>query len=101
MSIHIHPRGWRILIKPDDIETVTAGGIHFIQDEKLERAAQMKGHIVAVGEAAWDKYETPWGEVGDYVLYSKHAGKHVEDPVTKEIYVVMNDEDLIATLEEG
>ena len=98
-ELHIKPRGYRILVKADEVETVSAGGIQLVLDQKLERAAQMRGELVAIGEYAWDNYKTPWGEVGDYILFSKHAGKIIEDPVTGEDYVIMNDEDLIAVLE--
>ena len=101
MNLNIHPKGYRILVKADEIEEETEAGIFIVQDKNMERAAQMKGTLVAVGEYAWDRYDNPWAKVGDCVLYAKHSGKNVEDPVTKENYVIMNDEDLIAVLERG
>jgi co-chaperonin GroES (HSP10) len=97
----IIPTGYRILVKPDDIEKVTKGGIVLVTDEKLERAAQHVGTIVAIGKQAWKafskKYDgAPWASVGDRIIYSKYAGKYVKDPETQEQFVILNDEDVVA-----
>lgn len=97
----IIPTGYRILVKPDDIEKVTKSGIVLVTDEKLERVAQHVGTIVSVGRQAWKafskKYDgQPWASVGDRIIYSKYAGKFVKDPETNEQFVILNDEDVVA-----
>lgn len=98
-DLHIHPTGYRVIVKPDEIETETASGIVLVQDEKLERAGQQRGTLVAVGKEAWKDDSEPFAEVGDWILYSRYAGRVVEDPITDEQYWIMNDEDVLCVLD--
>jgi len=58
------------------------------------------GEIIALGREAFGMHEgnEPWVEKGDRVFYAKYSGKRVEDPVTKEEYLVCNDEDVIGVI---
>lgn len=94
----IKPCGYRLLVMPDKVEDVTDWDFKILTDERLERAAQVYGTITAVGSECW-KGETPWAAVGDKVCYIKHAGKFITDPETGEEVVILNDEDIICTLE--
>jgi co-chaperonin GroES (HSP10) len=105
-------KGHRILVDPDPVEEVSEGGIIIASDKKLERTGIQRGVIVAIGPNAWKAYRTidregferdgePWCSIGDYVLFGRHAGRYVEDPVTKKEYLVMNDEDILGVFEEG
>lgn len=100
-KLYIHPKGYRILVQPDEIEQVTEGGIVLAVDKTLERAAQKKGTLLAVGETAWSDLGDgePWAKVGDWVMYAQHAGRTVEDPVTKKTYLMLNDKDIVAVIE--
>lgn len=98
-ALHIYPKGKRILIKHDNIETKTASGIILQIDESREQAAVMTGTVVAIGEDAWAEWSEKWAEIGDWCLYAKFAGKHVRDPITGTTYSIMNDIDLVATLD--
>lgn len=64
-----------------------------------ENASMDKGVIVSIGETAFKDYgiESPV-EVGDYISYAKFGGKDVTDPETGEVFVVINDEDVVAIL---
>lgn len=105
----IHVRGRRVLVKPDEIEnkvvfrTDDGQAIEFelAQDRKLERASVMKGTIIEVGHLCWKDFvdDQPWCNPGDWVMYSPYAGQFITDPMTKEKYLVMNDEDIIGTLD--
>ena len=96
--------GFRVLIKPDPIETKTESGIilNYGNDEARHRAGTQTGTIEQVGPMAWKNadlgYGTPgwepWVKPGDRVLFSKYSGKFVTDPVTKEEYIVINDQDV-------
>ena len=99
-KIHIEVKGRRLLVLPDPLQEVSEGGIILQYDKKLERAAQSTGTLVKIGDLAWTGFDKDlqWAEVGDWVLYSKYAGKLVTDPVTNIDYMVLNDEDLIAVL---
>jgi co-chaperonin GroES (HSP10) len=95
-----------VLIKPDEIETVTEGGIHIPRDEKLAKSDVQLGTLVAVGNQAWKAFSAnftgkPWAKPGDYVLYARFAGSLVEDPFTGEEYRLLNDEDVNVVVTEG
>ena len=77
----IIPAGYRVLVKADAVDTESAGGIIYVQDEKLERAAQTNGTLVRVGIEAWEDAKEPWAVVGDRVTYIRHAGKPIVDPM--------------------
>lgn len=100
------PTGHRVLVRMDEPETETESGIVIVTDERLERAGIQRGHILAIGDLAWKAFSKnydgkPWAKVGDYILISKFAGKWVEDPETKEILSIINDEDVIAVIKES
>lgn len=92
----------RVLVKPDDVETVSKGGIVIAVDPKKERVAVETGHVLAIGDTAFKDYQkspvdfTP--VVGNRVYYAKYAGKIVKDTDDKE-YLILNDEDIIAVVE--
>ena len=92
--------GHRVLLKPKDVEKVTKGGI-YIPDNVADKEARATtvGTVINVGPTAWHDFPgDPWCKEGDVVLYGKYGGKIVEDPNTKEKYVVCNDEDIICIL---
>lgn len=104
--------GHRILVRADkavEIDPIyakaKAAGFELMEDTRgmrLEQNAVDKGVIVSIGETAWKDFGgKPWAKVGDYIAFAQHAGKFLEDPFTKEKFVAINDEDLIAVLTEG
>lgn len=100
------PLGHRVLVKSEDIEHQTPAGIVLVEDERLKKAGQMRGVIVAVGDQAWKAFDKefngkPWAKPGDIVIYARYAGKEVEDPTTGETFIVMNDEDIVLKISEG
>jgi len=102
------PKGHRVIVKLDSVETVSAGGI-LLQgsiDERLEKAGIQLGIVVAYGDQAWKAFSTdftgkPWANVGDYIFFARYAGKILIDPIDGEDYMIMNDEDILAVIEEG
>lgn len=101
----LKPCGHRVVIKPDPIEEKSKGGIVVVateQEEKMQKAGNMKGTIVAVGPTAWKAFDDgePWAQEGDRVYYAKYAGKFIVDPETEEELVICNDEDIVATFSE-
>jgi co-chaperonin GroES (HSP10) len=103
--------GHRLIVEPDPVETVTEGGIILKIDTKQERAGSQKGTVLQVGPMAW-KNEfmgfgvegwAPWVQPGDRVFFARYAGKMVkasDDPKDEKYYVVLNDEDIQALIEE-
>ena len=103
----INMKGYRLLVDIDPIEKVTPGGIVLVQDEKLEASGQQFGTVVAIGHTCWTNAEgeqvvEPWCEVGDYILFARHAGRFVFDPKDRsKEYSVMLDTDVIAVITEN
>lgn len=96
----------RILVKQDKLEdkdetyrAATRSGIVIphLDEKTREQAAIDTGTIVAIGDTAFQDFgaKSPV-EVGDYVVFAKHAGKVLVDPDTDEKFVALNDEDIIA-----
>ena len=100
-KLYMKPLGNRIIIEQDKIEETTESGIIIKRDrEEAEQANVIRGTVVAVGEDAWDQWPSQWAKVGDRVYFAKFAGKILPDPVTGESYLVMNDVDIVALIEE-
>lgn len=102
----IKPNGHKVIVKADEVQKMSKGGIIMAVDERLEKAGIQRGILVDYGDQAWKAFSNdftgePWAKKGDYVIFSKFAGKFIQDPVDDAIYVVLNDEDVIATIREG
>jgi co-chaperonin GroES (HSP10) len=106
------PCGHRILIRHDKLEDVDdtfraakAAGIEIPKEFKeirLEQNAVDKGIVVSIGPTAWQDFgKEPWCAVGDYIAFAKHAGKYIEDPETKEEFVLLNDEDIVCVIRKA
>lgn len=101
----IDPLDLRVLVKPDDAEKVTAGGIiipETLADQK--KMAMTKGTLVATGVNAWEEAASRSTSFvkpvpGDRVLIAKYGGVVVTG-LDGEDYRLMNDEDVIGRLEE-
>ncbi len=99
--LYVHPKGNRVIIEQDKLEEVTESGIILKKENALaEQAGIISGTVLAIGEDCWTHWSEPWAEVGGRVYFAKHAGKNIIDPVNKEMYLIMNDIDIIATIEE-
>lgn len=109
-SSGIIPMDKRVLVKPDSVETKTAGGIILPDSVNEKKAmAMMKGTVVAIGETAWFEAEhdaRSYGAEfarpapGARVLIGKYSGVEVTG-LDGESYRLMNDEDVIGRLEEA
>lgn len=96
----ISPADSKVLVKPDPVEEVTKGGI-YLADTTRERDkyAGTKATLIAVGPNAFGD----WGDGNDIkpgsrVLYAQYSGAR-QKGLDGEDYVVMNDEDIICTIE--
>ena len=115
----LEPAGHRVLVKPDTLEetdevrkSAKESGIVIVEierDLKAKEASQIWGTLVAIGKTAWLAYDRDpntdepimWAEVGDRVAYAKYGGAFIDDPDTKERYVILNDEDIKAVYHKG
>jgi chaperonin GroES len=98
------PIDLRVLVKPDPVKDRTAGGI-ILANAHVEREehATDKGVLVAVGVNAWSEASRANGFVapqpGQRVAFAKYGGRLIEG-ADGEKYRIMNDEDVIAKLED-
>ncbi len=120
----IEPVGNRIVVLPDEIEEVTAGGIIIPAPEaQKHQSAQAIGTLVAVGPDAFSHeiestyrvddmgnrklvqvkvcgYHHAWAEPGDRIAFAKYAGLQVEGEDGKQ-YRILNDKDITAIVSEN
>ena len=93
---------FRIILKPDPVEEVTKSGLILKKDVFLEKGATVTGTIVDIGPDAWQSYKPslPFAglQVGNHVYYAKYAGKWIRDQETKEEFLVVNDDDIVAQI---
>lgn len=108
--IKIRVPGHRVLVKPEPVEKVSAGGIVIArpgQGDKLELMGTDRGTVVDLGPTCWKNYDAdlpewaPWCKIGDRVVFARYAGKLVKNPETEEEFFLINDEDIQVVLEEA
>lgn len=90
----------RVILKPQ-IETQTKSGIQLAVSERSQAINSDRGVIMAIGPKAWKDFgcDEPPFKVGDQVFYAKYGVKVLQDPVTKDLYVLANDEDILVGYE--
>jgi len=95
MATRIRPLNTRLVIRPDDPEERTRGGI-IIPDNAKERPA--RGKLVAKGPGmlmrTGDRYPMPSIEEGDTVIYSKFSGTVLK--IDGVVHVILRDDDIMA-----
>ena len=88
-KLSIKPLADRVLVKAQEAEAKTKGGI-IIPDTAKEKPQQ--GEVVAVGAGKKDEPITV--KVGDKVLYGKYSGTEVT--VDGDDYLIMRESDILA-----
>lgn len=90
------PLGHRVLVLPDSVEEVSAGGIVLAKElTDKEEMAQVRGTIVAIGEGCWkDATISDWAKVGDRIVFGKYAGL-MWDGADGVKYRILNDLDIV------
>jgi len=96
----IHPKGYRLLIKPLEIEEKTASGIIVTtaSNKEREEMSNTTGEVVEVGSGCWLDTEEPWCKAGDRIVFAKYAGLLYlgKDGVK---YRIINQDNVVATLD--
>jgi chaperonin GroES len=88
----IKPLFARVLLKRETLQEKLSTSL-IIPDEAQKRNAPSEGVVVAVGPTCDETIE-----VGQKVLFGRHAGDYFE--VGDEEFYILADEDIIATIEE-
>lgn len=100
-------KGCRLLLKPFKIQeedkvfaAAKAAGIAIPEfSERKEQANVERGCILQIGPNCHEDYVGDLKE-GDIVGFAKYGGKFVTDPVDDELYLIINDEDVICVFGE-
>lgn len=102
MKTSIVPKGTRILVKQDILEETYGESKLIVQREHgaAEQAKINTGRLVAVGDDCWDQYESTWAKIGDKIVFGEYAGRTIIDHKNQEAFLVMNDTDIIAVIDE-
>ncbi|MFN8285829.1 MAG: co-chaperone GroES [Chitinophagales bacterium] len=88
-DVKLTPLADRVLVKPAEAETKTAGGI-IIPDSAKEKP--QRGTVIAVGPGKKDEPTTV--KKGDTVLYGKYSGTEIQ--VDGVDYLIMKESDIFA-----
>jgi chaperonin GroES len=93
----ITPIEFKVLIKIDEVEEISKGGIIMTAGaNQREQAAEVKGVILAIGGNAFEGFKSP-PEVGDRVVMNKYAG--IETKGQDDInYRLVNDKEISAII---
>ncbi len=102
----LHPQGFTLLIKPEQIETTTKSGIVTVTEVQEERhnLAQIYGEVVEIGPLCWadekdaDGNRIPRCKVGDKVVYRRYSGEQFDGNDGLK-YRIALDKDIYATKE--
>jgi len=95
----IHPKGHRLLIKPDKVETTTESGIVISIGDNIdrERLGQLRGTVIEIGNTAWHDQPESWCKVEDHIIFGKYSGLIYKGDDDIE-YRIINDLDVVATV---
>lgn len=99
--------GCRVLLKPLTIEEVDdvfksakkSGILLLEQDERKQQIHVDKGVVLQIGPSTNPDY-TSGVEVGDTIGFAKYGGKYIEDPDTKETFLIINDDEIVCIFKD-
>lgn len=95
----IVPLEFKVLILPKAVETTTESGIILAHSSvEREQAATVEGTVVAMSPYAFDEFPLAKPDLGDAVLIAKYGGQVHKGKDGLE-YRLLNDKDILATLE--
>ncbi len=110
-QLPVSPAGWRVLIKPVEINEKSSGGIILAEEsKKVMEHTRYIGQVVSMGPLCYEKEDfkrngetRAFCKVGDWVAFRKHSGQELRmknDDGTVSSYKVVNDDEIIAVVNE-
>ena len=113
----IYPAGSKILVKPDPVKETIGDSPLVLPESEREKyeCGQASGTLVAVGPdfcrhvterdssggiTSTRGYSEPFARVGERVAFAKYGGLRCQGG-DGENYVILNDEDITARIEDG
>lgn len=94
----IQPLYDRVIVRPNEIETKTAGGIVIPDTSKEKKPMQGKVKHVGKGKYVDGKLQPLQVKEGDTVLFGQYSGTNIKLDNTE--YLVLREEDIMAILED-
>lgn len=93
---NIRPLADRIVVKAQDAETKTAGGI--VIPDSAGREKEMRGTVKAVGNGKYidGKLQPLQIKVGDEIIFGKYAGTAVK--LDSGEFLIMREEDVLGVI---
>ena len=96
------PTGYRILILPFTMSSITKGGVHLAsQTVDKERLATVVGYVVSLGPDAYgDLGKFPdgaWCKEGDWVIFGRYAGARFQ--IDGGDMRLLNDDEILAVID--
>lgn len=92
MEVKLQPLGKRVLVKPVEKETKTAGGL--IIPDTVEDKKSSQGTVVKLGQTV-EKHEFKV-KVGDMVFFKKYTPEELE--IDGEKYMLVDEKDILAVV---
>jgi co-chaperonin GroES (HSP10) len=92
-----------VLVKPDNVETKTEGGIILPEEvTNKERKAVEYGTVVRTGPRAFIDYGRSPDvlSAGDRISFARYAGKEIRD-TDDTVYLLVNDIDVLCLVTEN
>lgn len=87
-----------MLILPEQVEEVSAGGIVLPEiTQEREAMAQMYGTVIALGSHCFSGEPEPWCKVGDKVVFAIYAGQIFKGNDGKR-YRLIRDKEIVAVV---
>ena len=99
MDFRIRPLADRVVIKPQEREEKTKGGL-FLPDTASKEKPQ-EGTVMAIGEGRLDDHgkRVPVSvKPGDRVLFAKYAGTDIK--LDDEDYLILAEKDILAVVQQ-
>lgn len=116
--MRLRPLSWRVIIEPlpedgaDVSDTLASIGFQIrrgMSEDDIHRAVASDdiGIVRAIGPLAWRRQDlqgrkenwSDWCNIGDKVIFARHAGKLKQDPEDGKWYMIINDEDVQCVIE--
>lgn len=99
--MRVDPVLHRVLVKPDKLEEMSAGGIVIPHDKRKEDAVE-KGTVISVGSTAFQEFGSDAAAesiyTGQRVYFAKYSGKTIQ--IDDEKYFLLNDEDICGVIHD-
>lgn len=96
----ITPQGRSVLLRsyqPERAASVIALPPGVVENSM---ALEARAVVVEIGPTAWHDEPRPRCAVGDKVMVSQFAGKILRGPLDDNLYRIVNDRDIYATIQE-